>query len=99
MLHLAISTLGVLHLEAGRAHVAFTIGLVEPFSRRSEGEPASTEVLVGDAFRAGANSAPPRYPGGKVRRDHQREGCGSVDPDLGFGVRSVHRPPLTDAER
>ncbi len=60
MLHLAISTLGVLHLEAGRAHVAFTIGLVEPFSRRSEGEPASTEVLVGDAFRAGANSAPRR---------------------------------------
>jgi hypothetical protein len=62
MRHLAISTLGVLHLEAGRAHVAFTIGLVEPFSRRSEGEPASTEVLVEDAFRAGANSAPAAVP-------------------------------------
>jgi hypothetical protein len=35
-LHLAISTLGALHLEARTPHTAFTIGLFEPFSRPSE---------------------------------------------------------------
>jgi len=32
LLHLAISTLGALHLEARTPHTAFTIGLFEPFS-------------------------------------------------------------------
>jgi hypothetical protein len=36
LLHLAIRTLGALHLEAGTPHTAFTIGLFVPFSWPSE---------------------------------------------------------------
>jgi hypothetical protein len=35
-LHLAIRTLGALHLEAGTPQTAFTIGLFVPFSSPSE---------------------------------------------------------------
>jgi hypothetical protein len=79
MLHLAISTLGALHLEAGRPHMAFTIGLVEPFSWPSEWNQLH-EVLVGDAFRAAAtvpatvpHAAVPRVASAAITRARPRE--------------------------
>lgn len=69
MLHLAISTLGALHLEAEGLtwhYMAFTIGLVEPFSWPSEWNQLH-EVLVGDAFRAAA-TVPATVPHAAVPR-------------------------------
>jgi hypothetical protein len=84
-------------------HPVFTIDLVEPFSWRSvlvafRGEPASTQVLVGDAFRAAATVPQAAVPGvaDAVITGARAAGAllrvsGSVsDPFIGL---------LTDAER
>jgi hypothetical protein len=61
-----------LHLEAGRRHMAFTIGLYAPFSRRSDWNQPQPRYSSATPSAQMHSPPKPRYPGWQVRRSPAR---------------------------